>query len=380
MKFVRLVNLLELLSKKSHLLLGPRGTGKSYLIREQLAEQALVINLLEQNLFLRLTAAPWEIRSMVRAAPTGMTIVIDEIQKIPALMDEVHSLIESEGRIFLLTGSSARRLRRGGANLLAGRAWLAEMLPLTSQEIPNLDLQRYLRFGGLPFVYASPNPEEELHAYVKTYLQEEIQAEGITRNLPAFTRFLTTAAMLSGTVVNYTKVGADAEVSPSTVRQYLQVLEDTLLGFRVAPKRDTKKRKAVATEKFYLFDIGVTHAIAGTKFIERNSDLYGRSFEHFIAQELRAYISYRRTHEPLLFWRSTHGSEVDFIVDNRFAIEVKATQRVQRSDLKGLLAFQEEGLGNKCILVSQDPVERLDQNIHIIPWEIFLHRLWREQL
>jgi len=380
MKFTRTLQLPALISKKSYFLFGPRGTGKTFLIREQLKDRAQVINLLEQDLLLRLSAAPWDLRTIVAAADRGVPIVIDEVQKIPALLDEVHRLIEEDGRIFLLTGSSARRLRRGSSNLLAGRARLAEIFPLTSQEIPDFDLERYLRIGGLPFVYGSDDPNDDLDAYVRTYLQEEIQAEGLTRNLPGFARFLRTAALLNGTVLNYTKIGADAELSPSTVRQYVQILEDTLIGFRLPPFRKTKIRKAVSTEKFYVFDIGVTHAIAGIRHIDRNSDIYGRSFEQFIALELRAFASYHRTRDELSFWRSKHGAEVDLILGDRIAIEVKATGKTHAHDAKGLRALQEEGLPFRYYLVSQDPLERLDAGINYICWDTFLTRLWANEL
>lgn len=380
MLFTRTLQLHKLITKKSYFLFGPRGTGKTFLIREQLKDRAKIINLLEQDLFLRLAAAPWDLRSIIAPLTSEMPVVIDEIQKVPLLLDEVHRLIEEEGRIFLLTGSSARKLKRGSANLLAGRARLAELFPLTSHEIPEFNLELYLQIGGLPFVYDSDDPWDDLDSYVRTYLQEEIQAEGLTRNLPSFARFLKTAAMLSGTVLNYTKIAADCELSPSTVRQYIQILEDTLIGFRVQPFRKTISRKAASTERFYLFDIGVNHAILGTRHLDRNSDLYGKAFEHFIASELRAFISYRRTKEELTFWRSKHGAEVDFIVGDRLAIEVKATRRAHSLDARGLRALKDEGLGFSYYVVSQDPLARLEDGINFLSWSEFLEKLWGERL
>src|SRR5438034_6979012 len=363
MKVQRLLQLPELLRKKSFFLFGPRGTGKSFLIREQLKGKALVVDLLRSEYFLRLTSAPQELESIIDAAGKPRIVVIDEVQKIPPLLDEVHRLIEERSVRFLLTGSSARKLKPGRATLLAGRASKAALFPFTRPEIASFNLQRYLRYGGLPRVFLSDDPDEELDAYVHTYLAEEIQAEGLIRRLPPFSRFLQTAALGNGGLLNFASIGNDAQVSPSTVREYYQLLEDTLLGFLVPPWTHSRKRKAISTAKFYFFDTGVTHALAGTKYVERNSDLYGRSFEHFLALEIRSALSYRRTREHLAFWRSTHGHEVDFVVGDRFGVEVKAKAAASSRDAHGLRAFQEEQAVRRLYLVSQDRVERKDQGI-----------------
>jgi len=291
-------------------------------------------------------------------------------------LDEVQRLIEAKRLRFFLTGSSARKLRRGQANLLAGRAWQANLFPLTWAELTDahFDLDRYLRYGGLPSVFLSQDPIEELQAYVHTYLSEEIQAEGLVRRLPQFSRFLQVAALSNGQILNFTSIGSDTQVSPSTVREYY-LLEDTLLGFLLPPWTKSRKRKAIATAKFYLFDTGVTHTLAGTRTLERNSDLYGRSFEHWIGMELRAALSYQRTHQELSYWRSTRQHEVDFIIGDEIAIEVKASQRVTTRDGKGLRALQEEGMLKRFYLVSQDPVERIADDIHSVHWQTFLSRL-----
>jgi predicted AAA+ superfamily ATPase len=302
--------------------------------------------------------------------------VIDEIQRVPSLLPEVHRLIETTRRRFLLTGSSARKLRRGSVDLLAGRAWVANLFPLTSAEIPNFNLGRYLRFGGLPMVYLSPTPEEELRAYVSVYLQEEIRAEGIIRKLPPFARFLKVAALSSGQLLNYAQVASDAEVAASTVREYFSVLEDTLVGWTLEPWRQSRKRKAIQTAKFYLFDPGVMHELAGTTALDRHSDQYGRSFEHLIGMELRARVSYARTGDSLHFWRSTHGYEVDFLVGGRTAVEVKATRKASLRDARGLLALKEERAAKQFFLVSEDPVAARRDGIEFLPWTTFLERLW----
>jgi predicted AAA+ superfamily ATPase len=377
-KITRYLHLPKLLAKKSFFLFGPRATGKTFLIREQLADRAFIIDLLRSDLYLRLSGSPSDLEALIAAHGPCSVVVIDEVQKVPQLLDEVHRLIESKGLKFLLTGSSARKLRHGQANLLAGRAWQANLFPLTWRELKDLPftLDRYLRYGGLPTVYLSQDPQEELHAYVNTYLHEEIQAEGLVRRLPQFARFLRVAALSSGQVLNFASIGNDAQVPPSTVREYYYLLEDTLLGFMLPPWTKSRKRKAIATAKFYLFDTGVTHTLAGTESLDRNSDLYGRSFEHWLAMELRAALSYHRIHKELFYWRSTHQQEVDFIVGDEVAIEVKASKRVSDRDGRGLRALKEEGTIKRFYLVSQDPVEMVKEGIQRVHWQTFLSRLW----
>jgi len=379
--FKRGLDLDALLRKKSFFLLGPRATGKSFLVREQLGG-AVVIDLLRSDVFLRLSADPSQLESLIdgHGHRPPLRVVIDEIQKIPHLLDEVQRLIEGRGMRFVLTGSSARKLRRGHVNLLGGRAWTAELFPLTSAELPRFDLPRFLRYGGLPPVVTSADPDEELHAYVRTYLHEEIQAEGLVRRLPAFSRFLTTAALTSGQMLNFAKIASDAGVAAATVREHYFLLEDTLVGFLVPAWVKSKKRKAIATAKFYFFDTGVTHALTGTRTLERNSDLYGRSFEQWLAMELRAYLSYRRRREPLAYWRSTADHEVDFVVGDHTAIETKATRRVGPSDLRGLRALGEEKIVKRLVLVSEDPVETRQGPVRCVPWQTFIAELWNDQL
>lgn len=366
-----------MLARKSFFLLGPRATGKSYLVRQTLSAKAAIVALLRGELYLRLAASPQDLEAIIAARGAGkQTVVIDEIQRLPELLNEVHRLIEQRGHRFVLTGSSARKLRRGAANLLAGRAWTAELMPLTAGEIPAFDLDRYLRFGGLPPVWLRDEPEEELHAHVANYLREEIKAEGIVRKLPQFSRFLTTAALSNGQMLNFAALASDTGVPASTVREHYAILDDTLLGFPLEPWARSRKRKAIATAKFYFFDLGVTHALAGTRHLDHNSDLYGRSFEHFIGLELRAYLSYRRLRHELRYWRSTHGHEVDFVVGDAMAVEAKATRRVSERDLRGLRALKEEQLIDRFVLVSQDPVAAVRNGIRCLPWSRFLEALW----
>ncbi|HEY9593350.1 MAG TPA: AAA family ATPase, partial [Spirochaetia bacterium] len=272
------------MEKKSFFLFGPRSTGKTTLLRSQFSETA-IINLLASSTYLPLAADPSRIRDIVRERSKAdeKIVIIDEIQKLPALLDEVHDLIETTGMRFVLTGSSARKLRRGGVNLLAGRAWQANLFPLVSAEIDGFDLARYLRVGGLPQVYGSDSPEEELDAYVTTYLREEIQAEALVQNLPQFSRFLKTASLGNAEQINFANVANDAGIPASTVRSYFQILSDTFTGFLVESWQDSRKRKAVATAKFYLFDTGVANALRGSTQLNEGAVEFGKAFEQFIA-------------------------------------------------------------------------------------------------
>ena len=377
MELERKLKLAPLLAMKSFFLFGPRSTGKTTLIRRQLAKTAYMIDLLDSRYFLRLSGAPHELESLIAANPADI-IVIDEIQRIPDLLNEIHRLIETQKLTFLLTGSSARKLRRK-ANLLAGRVWQAGMFPLIFLEIPDFDLNRYLRYGGLPGVYLSKHPEEELDAYVNTYLKEEILAEGLIRRLPPFSRFLKTMALANAEMVNFTKLAHDAQVPPSTVTEYVGLLEDTLIGFLLPAWTESKKRKAIKTGKFYFFDPGVTHTLAGTETLDRNSNLYGKSFEQFIGMEIKAYLNYRRKKLPLTYWRSKNGHEVDFLIGTQTAVEVKAAKKISKNDLRGLSALKEEGVFQNLILVSQDPVTLRTNDILCIDWKRFLFDLWKDK-
>ncbi|MDF1759316.1 MAG: ATP-binding protein [Coxiellaceae bacterium] len=373
----RYLQLKPLLQKKSFFLMGPRATGKTSLIKQQFADQALIINLLRSDIYLRLSAKPWELESLIsNRSAQQQIIVIDEIQRVPELLNEVHRLIEEQQLTFLLTGSSARKLKKQNINLLAGRAWEADLFPLTTTEITDFDLERYLLFGGIPSVYLSEYPREELIAYVDTYLREEIQAESLIRKLQSFTRFLQTSALTSGNILNFNRLSNDVGIPASTVREYYQILQDTLLGFLVPAWTKSKKRKALSSAKFYFFDIGVRNQLVNISALEPHSDLYGQAFEQFIAMELRAYISYRRLHESLSYWCTKHGNEVDFIMGDHTAIEVKVSDAINARHLKGLKQLQEEKICQQYFLISHDKTNRVVDNINIIYWQDFLKALW----
>ncbi|MBI4211167.1 MAG: ATP-binding protein [Deltaproteobacteria bacterium] len=381
MEIQRRLNLKQLLEKKSFFLMGPRSTGKSTLIHQQLKEDALILDLLEDELYLRLSSHPQELEKVASAAGRSV-IVLDEIQKIPHLLNEVHRLIEKKKWRFLLTGSSARKLKGNASNLLAGRAWVANLFPLSWCELTEtqFDLEKYLLFGGLPQVYLSDEPHEELAAYVRTYLAEEIRAEALVRNVPVFTRFLEVAALSNGQLINFTQIGSDSHVAPSTVREHYFVLEDTLMGILLQPWAKSKKRKAIQTAKFYFFDTGVVHALAGIKQLDRHSNLYGNAFEHFIGMELRAYLSYTRKHEDLKFWRSVNDQEVDYVIGDEVAIEVKSTAKIAPRHLSGLRALAEERAFKKYFLISHDALPSKQGEILCLPWEQFLERLWADDI
>ncbi|MYD75594.1 MAG: ATP-binding protein [Gammaproteobacteria bacterium] len=375
----RQLDLMELLSRSSHFLLGPRGSGKSFLIRANCLEAADYIDLLDSRTYLRLKSDPALLHSLI-SKPLA---VIDEIQRIPELLNEAHRAIETGDKRFLLTGSSARSLRRQGVNLLAGRAFRAELFPLTWFELSrhgNFDLHRYLRLGGLPSAFLREHGEDYLYAYVDTYLKEEIQFEGLVRSLPNYTRFLQSAAFNNSRVLNYAKVANDAQLPPNTVRDYYQILMDTLIGFQIPPWRGSPTRKFVQTTKFYLFDPGIVNALRDTRSLDPGSDLFGMAFEHFIACELRAFLSYSRIRLPLQFWRTRTGREVDFVIGDEIAIEVKSGKSVSRRDHKGLLTISQEREWKHLLVVSSDPANASFENgIRHEHWETFLRRLWNRE-
>lgn len=376
MNFDRKLNIFNLLQKKSFFLFGPRSSGKTYWIKKTLPQKALFINLLKSDEFLELSNKPSLLRSMVKGFNP---IIIDEIQKLPILLDEVHYLIEEGNYKFLLTGSSARRLKREHANMLGGRAGQIHMYPLCSAEIPNFDLNRYLNFGGLPRIYPSEDPALEFDAYLQNYLEQEIQIESHIRNLQPFSRFLKCAALSNGQLINYQSVANDVGLSPNTIAEYYQILQDTLLGFKLEPWLESRKRKAIQTAKFYLFDIGVCHYICNRQVISPQTKEWGDSFEQFIIMEIRSWIMYHSQRKKLYFWRNQSKHEVDIIIDSEIGIEVKTADRIQKKHLVGLKALIEEKITKRHIIVSFDPIRRIEDGIEFYPWQEFLQLLWRDE-
>jgi predicted AAA+ superfamily ATPase len=371
----RILKLPDLLKQKSYFLFGPRGTGKTILIDRQL-DSPYVFDLLNTDTFGQLVRRPSALYERVEEHHAW--VVVDEIQKLPLLLDEVQRLITRKQARVLLTGSSARKLKRGGANLLGGRAREAFLFPLVSAEIPQFDLLRYLNRGGLPEIYLeSQDPNADLEAYVTLYLREEIQAEAVVRKLDAFVRFLEVMGFQSGKELHFTNISNDAGIPAKTVESYITVLKDTLVGFELPPFLRSSVRKPITRSKFYFMDVGVANHLAKRRLIEAGSDAFGDALEHFIIQEIRAYLSYFQKDVLLSYWRTTSQMEVDCIVGTEMALEIKATQLVQERHLKSLQALREEGQIKRYAIISRDPAPRSIQGIEVIPIPQFLNHLWK---
>lgn len=369
----------------SFFLFGPRGTGKSTWIRRHFPE-AKSYDLLNTADALRLARDPHQIVREVQNLPPDQWVVIDEIQKVPALLDEVHSLIESRKLRFVLSGSSARKLRRGASNLLAGRAVLQNLFPLVSAEIGWDRLTKApLEHGTLPLAITSADPVAFLTAYAQTYLQEEIRAEALTRNIGDFSRFLEIAARQNGQVTNVSGLSRDAAVSRQTVQNYFSILEDTLLGFWLHPWKLKSATRQVAHPKFYLFDCGVARALSGRLPYPPSPEEQGPLMENWILHEVRAYIHYRKLGYPLHYWRTHDGSEVDLFLETRdgyLGVEIKSSRRWDPSfnrSLKSLRTF----VKNKplqCMGVYLGDTASEWDGIRVLPAQDFLQRLWNGEL
>jgi predicted AAA+ superfamily ATPase len=368
----RYLDIQAILERRSCFLLGPRQTGKTSLIR-QLLPDVIYYDLLDSATYLALSQHPDRLAEEI--GNSMKRVVIDEIQRIPSLLNEVHRLIETRKVNFLLTGSSARKLRRGGINLLGGRARIKYMHPLTFKELGDrFDLKRAIHRGLLPSIYFSDDPAADLQAYAGFYLQQEIMAEGATRNIPAFSRFLKIAAHCNSRIVNFTNIASDSQVARTTVYEYYDILKDSLILRELPPWKKTVKRKPLASSKYYFFDVGVVSALQGRPFFPGAPE-FGEAFETFLMHELASRSDYV-TGEPLSFWRSTSGFEVDFIIGNHTAVEVKAKENVSSQDLKSLRALFEEKQLKRYLCVCLEPRNRVVDNIRILPCVEFLSSLW----
>lgn len=356
---------------------GARQTGKSTILKK-LFPNARFYDLLKSDEYTRLNIRPSLLREECEMMDEGELIIIDEVQKIPALLDEVHWLISNCNLRFILCGSSARKLKRCGANLLGGRAVRKSLLPLVSAEIPDFDIEKALNNGMLPRHYLTENAMKRIEAYVGDYLQQEIVAESIVRRLDSFTRFLQVAALSDSEIVNFTNIAQDCGVSSKSVKEYFSILEETMVGYMVPSFAKVIKRKVVASPKFYYFDVSLPNYLLGRIPLRKGTAEYGHALEHFIFQELKAYLAYRSPLKSLTYWHTLDNRyEVDFVIgDAEMGVEVKSSTNVTSADTKGLLAFGEEHPQARLVIVSMEERPRKNGNIEIWPATEFLKRLW----
>lgn len=375
---------IDLPEGQSAFLWGPRKTGKSTYLRAAFSK-SLVYDFLKTDLFVEFSKRPALLREQLLAKEQkilAQPIILDEVQKVPQILDEVHWLIENKGLRFILCGSSARKLKRGQANLLGGRAWRYEMFPLVSPELHTIDLLRALNHGLIPAHYLQENYRKSLKAYVRDYLKEEVFSEGLIRNIPAFSRFFEAMGYSHGELLNYSNIARDCGVDSKTVKEYYQILVDTLLGNIVSPFKRRQNRRIISkTPKFYLFDVGIAGILNNRRLVEERGRDFGRAFEHFIFMELKAYNVHAERDYEITFWRTKSGLEVDFVLGNgEIAIEVKGSDRVDSRAFRPLKAFIEEYSPRMALVVSNERAERIVGDIHVMPWRLFLKRLWSGEI
>ena len=380
MKAIKRLLQIVLPAGQSAFLWGPRKTGKTTYLKAAFPG-SLVYDMLQTDLFLELTKRPALLREQLLAVTPQQRkepIIIDEVQKTPQLLDEVHWLIENKRLRFILCGSSARKLKRGKANLLGGRAWRYEMHPLVSAKIEDLDLLRALNRGMIPVHYLSEDYAKSLRAYVWDYLKEEVFAEGLTRNIPAFSRFFDAMGYSHGELTNYTNIARECGVDAKTVKEYYQILVDTLLGVMIEPYKKRQERQVITKAgKFYLFDVGVAGAVIKRHIPEERGEQFGRAFEHFVLMEILAHRDYKGMDYAVHFWRTKTGLEVDFVLGRgEVAVEVKGSQRVDHSEMRPLRTFMAEYRPKKAFLVCNERSPRVHEGVHVLPWREFLRMLW----
>ena len=360
-------------------LFGPRGTGKSTWLRDAYPN-ALWIDLLEPDVFRRYSARPERLRELIVGNPKNRTVVIDEVQKEPALLDQVHALIEQDHKLrFVLTGSSARKLKRAGVDLLAGRLVLRHMHPFLATELgPSFQLSTALEQGLIPLIVRAKQPTEVLRSYIALYLQEEVKMEGIVRNVGDFSRFLEAVSFSHASVLNISNVARDCEVNRKTVEGYVEILEDLLLAFRLPVFEKRAARATIAHPKFYFFDTGVYRSLRPSGPLDRREEIDGSALEGLVAQHLRAYLDYGDSRARLYYWRTKAGSEVDFVLygtDLFCALEVKHTARVRPEDLRGLKAFRDDYPEAMAFLLYRGTERVKIDDILCVPCEEFLRNL-----
>jgi predicted AAA+ superfamily ATPase len=382
MKNIERVLDIKLPQRQSAFLWGPRKTGKTTYLKERFPH-SLVYDFLKTDFFIEISKNPVLLRERLLAKDDSILkypVILDEVQKVPRVLDEVHWLIENKGLRFILCGSSARKLKREHANLLGGRAWRYKMFPFVTAEVKKVNLLRVLNHGMVPVHYLQDDNDckKSLKAYVQDYLKEEVFAEGLTRNIPAFSRFLDAFGYSHGELTNYSNIARDCGVDSKTVKEYYQILVDTLLAMRIEPFKKRQSRKVITkASKYYLFDVGVAGCLTKRWLQDKRGVEFGKAFEHFLLMEIAAYRSYSGRDFEINFWRTRTGLEVDFILGSgKIAVEIKGASRVDRKELKGLESFREEYSPEKSIVVCNEKEKRLHGKIEILPWKDFLHELW----
>ena len=368
----------ETLSEDNTFLFGARQTGKTTLLL-QLFPNARFYDLLESNTFERLQRNPSLLRQDLEMCESGTLVIIDEVQSLPILLNEVQWLIVRKGLRFILSGSSARKLKRGGANMLGGRATQTNLYPLVSAEIPDFDLIKAVNQGMIPRHYLAKADKywSMLQAYVSVYLREEIKAEALVRNLSTFTRFLEAAALTDGEMVNYSNIAQDCGIDSKTVAAYFSILEETLIGYMVPAYSKVVKRKVRQAPRFYYFDVSIPNYLLGRRSLQPGSTDFGHAFEHLVVQEIIAYLGYHGKLDKLSYWHTYNNYEVDVVLgDAEVGIEIKSTDEVQSRHLHGLKAFKEEHPEVRMMVVSLDPNPRLFKEVEIWPIKQFLEQLW----
>ena len=357
-------------------LFGARQTGKSTLLKDRF-NGAIYYDLLNPSVRKAFKLNPNSFWEALQDKPAGTLVIVDEIQKVPELLDVVHSLMVERGLFFILSGSSARKLKRSGANTLGGRAIPETLYPLVWPEVTDFQIDRAVQNGMIPRHYMVEDATKRLSGYVKVYLDEEIREEGEVRELDAFERFMEVAAISDGEMLNYANIASDCGVSAKTVKSYFQILYDTLIGYEIPAFRKEIKRKVVQAPRFYYFDVGLANYLMGRHSLKRGTDDYGHAFEHFVIQEIIAYLGYHHSDEQLTYWRTASGYEVDAVIGNgRIAIEIKSSEEIKSRHTKGLKAFSEDYPDARLITVSLDKYKRTMNGVEIFPANDFLKALW----
>ena len=361
-------------------LFGGRQTGKSTLLKERFPK-AVYIDLLKSDVRNRFKQHPEEFRESLLRYPPETLVIVDEIQKVPDLLDEVHWLMVEKGLWFILSGSSARKIKKSGANNLGGRAIPETLFPLVSAEIPDFDLERAVQNGMIPRHYMVANARNRMRAYIDLYLKEEIIEEALVQNVDEFVRFMEVAAIMDGEILNYENVASDCEVSANTVKAYYKILVDTLLGFEVPAYRKVIKRKLYKSPRFYYFDVGIANHLTKRYHLAPKTPEYGHAFEHLIMQEIVAYLGYTNSDEELTYWHTYENLEVDAVIgDARVAIEIKSKEHIDLDDKKGVTEFAKEHPDTKQIIVSRDRISRRSGDVDLYYVIDFFKALWAGEI